>query len=90
MPSFTAPNQKQRGCFNCDHFQTWGMTEPLGENAQGECRAHPPGKCCPTLLPTSNNWPQIDQSLASVNGWWCDEWKRTTGTPAPYVPIPIP
>ena len=90
FPNFANKAQKDRGCFNCDHFQSYGEEEPAGNNAHGECRAHPPVRCCGTTQPDINNWPQLDQTLAGVNGWWCDEWKRTTGEPAPFVPIPIP
>jgi hypothetical protein len=86
MPAFISPNQKERGCFNCDHFQSYGIEEPYGENAHGECRAHPPRRCCDALEPVQNNFPQIDQALAGVPGWWCDEWKRTKRAPLPYVP----
>jgi hypothetical protein len=70
-PGFIGPSMKQRSCLNCDHFQTYSRGGII--SAHGECRAHPPGKCCPALLPASNNWPQIDL----LNGlFWCDEWKR--------------
>ena len=59
---------KPRGCFNCDHYQEYG-----GELDAGECRAHPPVRCCGRTQPDKNNWPQVDNLNHRI---WCDEWKR--------------
>jgi len=94
--SYLGPSAKKRGCRTCRKFQYYGENYEGG--LWGECRAHPPLRCCDYnngINPRFNNWPQIDLSAAGIGpggeeaDWWCNEWVRNTGEkdiPKPSLP----
>jgi hypothetical protein len=74
-PHWDGDSQKERSCRNCRHFQVYRVGNLI--STWGECRAHPPRRCCDALEPTQNNFPQIDTRFSLI---WCDEWQRKRTT----------